>query len=414
MTKQEQILNGLNNALQKTNSQIRLSLLDKIANYLPQALRADVRALQAEAFRRALASVKAIPHENDRLNTLSQLVFKLPSNVMVPPETLTIVKTLPSGIIRVNALTALAPHLSPTLLLEALDIARAFRYPNGEYCLALSLAAIAPRLPEPLREEVVLEALAAADSLSSEDFRDNVYRSNALISVSDILSGVLQAEVVQKALESARAIEEDWCRSMNLAQLVPKLPEALRAKVLQESFDAAKEEPEGWATSSALTSLVPKLPPELLPEAFNIVRDLRVEAHRFEINRLKLLITISARLPEVVPEVFATVKAIRPEDKYAEALVAIAPNLTSELLPEAFDLANNIQSKRHRLPVLIALSTPISKLPEEELLPLWQTIEDMMSQLSQREFAHHVMALSAVIHRIGGEEAVIEPLCSYE
>ena len=410
MTKQEQILNGLSCALQNTNSQIRVSLLAEIANYLPQSLQTEVRSLQAECLRKALVPIKAMRHEGDRLNALEHLVHKLLPDVEVPPETLAITKALPSGISRVKALTVLAPHLAPDLLLEALDIARAFRKPNGEYCLALSLTAIAPQLPEPLREEATLEALAAADSLPSEIFRDDVYRSNALIAVADILPEALRADVLQKALESASAIEEEWCRAMNFARLAPKLPETLQAKVFQEALDAAKNEAEDWATSSALMVLAPELPPDLLSEAANLAKGLRSNRYLSNLNRLKVLIATTAKLPEMLSEVFATVKKVRSEDERTEALVAIAPHLPPELLPAAFDVAKDMRAKRNRLPALIALASPISKLPEEELFPLWQTIEHLLSQLSQREFAHHVMALAAVIHRIGGEEAVAEAL----
>ena len=410
MMKQEQILNELNYALENTNSQIRVSLLTEIAHYLPQSLRAEVQSLQVDCLRKALVPIKAMRYEGDRLDALKHLIGQLPPDVEAPSEAIAITKALPSGISRVEALTVLAPHLPSNLLLEALDIARAFRKPNGEYCLALSLTAIAPQLPEPLREEATLEALAAADSLPSEIFRDDVYRSNALIAVADILPEALRADVLQKALESASAIEEEWCRAMNLARLAPKLPETLQTEVFQEALDAAENEVEDWATSSALMVLAPELPPDLLPEAANLARDLRSGRHLSNINRLKVLIATTAKLPERLPEVFATVKKIRSEDERAEALAAIAPHLPSELLPAAFDLAKDIRAKKNRLPALIALSSPISKLPEEELLPLWQTIEHLLSQLSRREFAHHMLALAAVIYRIGGEEAVAEAL----
>ena len=366
MTKQEQILDGLTYALENTNSQIRVSLLAEISRYLPQALQAEVQALQTEFLRKALVPIKAMRYEGDRLDALRYLVRKLPPDVEAPREVIALTKALPSGISRVNALQVLVPHLPPNLLLEALEIARAFRCPNGEYCLALSLAAIAPKLSGPLREETVLEALAAADSLPAEIFRDNVYRSTALTSVADLLPEALRADVLQKALESARAIEEEWCRSINLARLAPKLPEALQADAIQEALDAAKNEVEDWAVSSALTFLAPELPLALLPEAVAIARDLRPENLRSKGRRLELLIATTAKLPEATPEIFALVKNVRSEDERAAALIAISPNLLPELLPAAFDIARVIRAKKNRLPALIALASPISKLPEEE------------------------------------------------
>ena len=148
------------------------------------------------------------------------------------PRAIAITKALPSGLNRVYAIKVLALKLPPSLLLEALDIARAFRHSNGKYCLALALSALAPALPNALRAEAVLEALAAAESIPFENFRDNVYRAGALTAVIDVLPEALRAEALQKALNAARAIEEEWCRSTALLSLASKLPEALRAEIL--------------------------------------------------------------------------------------------------------------------------------------------------------------------------------------
>ena len=411
MMKRKQILEALTYALQNTDSQIQVSLLTEIVNYLPE--------LKEEVLQKALVATKSIRYENDRLDALKSLAPNLLPNLL--PEALDIARGLPSGISRVGALKVIAPNLPPNLLPEALNIARAFPFPNNEYCLALALSAIADRLPETLRTEVVLEALAAAESVPSEDFRDNVYRSGALIAVLNVLPEALQPQVQQKALDSARGIEEYWCRSMSLADLVSKLPEALQAEVLQEALDAARDElesREGWATAWALNNLIPKLPPELLPEALTIARDIPLEG-----DRAMALIAMTAKLPELLPETFALVKKthysrltyqIGHTYNRVKALTDIAPNLSPELLPEAFSIAKNIRSERERITVSIALASPISKMPEEQLLPLWQTMRNWLSQQSRREFTHHVMALAAVIHRIGGQEAVVEAMMTQD
>lgn len=152
------------------------------------------------------------------------------------------------------------------------------------------------------------------------------------------------------------------------------LPEALQAEVLREALDAVRGEPEDWATAKALSFLIPKLSPDLLPETLAVAKGLRSESHR------------------------------------VQALTAIAPNLSSELFPEAFSIVNNIRSKSDRIKVLIALSSQMSKMPKDELLPLWQTTRHWLSRLSKQEFAHHVLALAAVIYAIGGQEFVVETL----
>ena len=407
MVKREQILEALTYALQNINSPIQVSLLTAIVDYLPD--------LKEEVVRQAFVVIKSMQHENDRCNALKRIAHKLPSDLL--PEALAIGKALPSGINRVAALKVLAPHLSPNLLLEALDIARAFRFPNGEYCLALALSAIADKLPETLRTEVASEALAAAESLPpDQDSRPYVYRTGALIAVAEagVLPEALQAKVLQKALDSARGIEEHWCRSISLADLALNLPEALRVEVLQEALYAARDVVEseaGWATAWALDNLIHKLPSDLLPEALTIARDIPLEG-----DRTMGLIAITARLAEVTPETFALVKnnhqAGHTYYGSVSALVKIAPNLPPNLLPEAFDIAKDIKDARGgRISVLTALASPISKMPKKQLLPLWQTIKHWLSQQqSRRKFAHHVLSLAAVIHAVGGQEAVVEAL----
>ncbi|MEY2834270.1 MAG: hypothetical protein RLZZ574_3530 [Cyanobacteriota bacterium] len=434
MMKRRQILEALTYALQNTDSQIQASLLTEIVDYLPQdikekvlqkalvavksiergkdcinALKSLIHKLPPDLLPEALAIGKTLPSEfnrvraiteivdylpqdtkeevlqktlvaiksigfdeNFRLNALEKLVDKLPPNLL--PEAFAIGKALPSGINRVQALKVLAPHLSPDLLLEALNFAKNPNL-NTKYTTALALSALADKLPETLRTEVVSEALAAAESLPSKDFRDNVYRSGALTAVGDVLPETLQAEVLQKALDSAKAVEEEWCRSISLADLAPMLPEALQAEVLREALDAIKGEEGDWATATALLVLIPKLPPDLLPEALAVAKGLHHESYR------------------------------------VQALTAIAPHLSSELLPEAFSIVDGIRSKSDRLKILIVLASQMSKMPKDELLPLWQTMRhSLWLSLSKQDFAHHMLALAAVIYAIGGQESVVETL----
>ena len=461
MTKRRQILEGLTYALQGLNSRIRASLLTEIVDYLPQDLNEEV-------LQKAFIATKSIRDEGVRLNVLKSLAHKLPPDLL--PEAIAIDKVIKSSrLAYAQALKVLTPLLPSDLLLEALDVARDPNL-NSEYTIALALSVLADELPEELQTEVALEALTAAESIPSGDYSD-VYRSAALTAVADVVPEALQAEVLQKALDSARGVEDECCRSISLANLVSKLPEVLQAEVLLEALDSAKgvedecchsislaanlvsKLPEvlqsevlqkaldavrdnrvDWS-AIALLILIPKLPLGLLPEALTIARDIQQES-----DRAMALIAITARLPEVLPETFALVKSIKYKSRgivrkqgYFEAMTAIVPNLllsellpgsgdkrkvpiamaphlSSELLPEAFDIAKDIPLRWDRIPVLIALASRMSKMPNDELLPLWQTTKHWLSQQSGQELAHHVLALSAVIHAIGGQEAMVEAL----
>ena len=60
----------------------------------------------------------------------------------------------------------------------------------------------------------------------------------------------------------------------------------------------------------------------------------------------------------------------------------------------------------------MALASPLSSLPKRELSPLWQTIRRSLSFQPEQDFAHSVLAFAAVIHALGGREALIETIAS--
>ena len=398
MTKQRQLIEAVTYALQGLSSQTRVSLLTKIVDYLPQDFKKEV-------LQKALALIEFMfSSGSDGLNALKSIAHKLPPELL--PKAFAISKAIKSsGLARTEAIETLVPVLPPELLLEALDIARDSNL-NSEYTTALALSALADKLPEELQTEVALEALAAADSilLTGEHYFDR-YRSYALTAVADVVPETLRAEVLQKALTAARSAEEGWARSMSLSNLVSKLPEALQAEVLQEALYAARDEVEcrgGYNFLAPLMVLVPQLLPELLPEALTIARDIQLER-----ERATALIIIAARLPKMLPETFALFKNTRYNFKLIRDT---ASNLPSELLLEAFDIAKDIQSESDRVTALIALASRMSKMPKDELLPLWQTIRHWLSQQSRQEFARCALALTAVIHAIGGQSAVVEAL----
>jgi hypothetical protein len=91
-----------------------------------------------------------------------------------------------------------------------------------------------------LSPNLVSEALAIGEALSSE-----LNRVRAITEIVDYLPQDTTEEVLQKALDSARGVEEEWCRSISLADLAPKLPEALQVEIWQEALTAVRDE-EDW------------------------------------------------------------------------------------------------------------------------------------------------------------------------
>ena len=382
--------------LKSSDARTQAYLLIELSNYLPQ----DIKR---ETLQRAIAATNAIQHGSDRLDALKRLAPRLLPHLL--PQVLSMGKAMPSEIDRTRALQVLAPMLPRNLLLEALSIARE---QDSEYCRSIALSALIDWLPKMLKTEVSLEALAAARSIQSRESSSCTYYVRALGAVASSLSSELHAEVLQEALKVARAMDDrNGCRATALANLAPKLPKALRQDVLQEALHTVTAEGKRCANAEALSVLVPELPAHLLPAALNLAMNIQPGG-----DRALALIALAIKLPELIPEAFAAVKSTRSECTRALSLKTLAPKLPPELLLEAVSITNSFRSERDRITTLIALGSPLSKMPRRKLFPLWQTILRSLSSHPQQDFAHSVLALSAIVHALGGQKAVVETIVS--
>ncbi|MEH2361189.1 NB-ARC domain-containing protein, partial [Nostoc sp.] len=125
---------GLAYALQNPNPEDKVNSLTQLVNYLPSNL-------EKLAVQKALAAARAIQSEDSRANALSALADKLPKLL---PEALAAAREIQDEDNRANALSALADKL-PELLPEALAAAREIQDEDNR---ANALSALADKLPE--------------------------------------------------------------------------------------------------------------------------------------------------------------------------------------------------------------------------------------------------------------------------
>ncbi|WP_250126481.1 hypothetical protein [Chroococcidiopsis sp. CCMEE 29] len=334
---------GLAYALQSSNPETKAILLTEIVDYLPQNLK-------EEALQEALAALRAIQFDPDR----------------------------------VDALRALADKLPPELLPEALAAARAFRWAwNRVY----SLRALADKLPEVLPE-------ALADARAVEPMG---YRADALLLLTDKLP-----ELLPEALAATRAMEDGWDRAVGLSLLTDKLPE-----LLPEALAATRAIQCEQERVHALSYLANKLPPELLPELLTATRAIEDVSCRSD-ALIILADKLADKLLEVLPEALAAARDIDYEPVRADTLSVLAPKLPPKLLPEALATARDIRSESARAKALIALASHLSKMQTGELFPLWQNTLHLLSCQSRRDFLHELLALASVICALGDRAAVAE------
>ncbi|OPF19204.1 apoptotic protease-activating factor 1 like protein [Microcystis aeruginosa KW] len=254
------------------------------------------------------------------------------------PEALEIARGIGDEYNRARALTGLAPYL-PEVLPEALEIARGIGY---EYYRAEALTGLAPHLPE-----VLPEALEVARGIGYED-----YRAKALTG----LAPHLPESLLSEALEIARGIGDEYNRAKALTGLAPHLPESL----LSEALEIARGIGDEYNRARALTGLAPYLP-EVLPEALEVARGIGYEDYRAE-----ALTGLAPYLPEVLPEALEVARGIGYEDYRAEALTGLAPHLP-EVLPEALEVARGIGYEDYRAEALTGLAPHLPEVLPEAL-----------------------------------------------
>ncbi|MEH1950525.1 MAG: NB-ARC domain-containing protein [Nostoc sp.] len=207
-----------------------------------------------------------------------------------------------------------------------------------------SLTELVNYLPPNLQELALQKALVTARVIQDEDSR-----AKALSALAQKLP-----QVLPEALAAAKAIKYQDSRTNALSALAQKLPQ-----VLPEALAAARAIQHEHYGAKALSALARILPPELLPEALAAAR-----AIKYEDSRADALSALAQILPDLLPEALAAARAIQHEYCRANTLSALAQILPPELLPKALTAARAIQRDDSRAKALSALA---QKLPD--LLP---------------------------------------------
>jgi hypothetical protein len=235
----------------------------------------------------ALAGARQIPAPRGRVDALRAIAAtrQEPQRSEIYREALDLVRKTsgtPEPVISKEVFGQLVAELPAVLLEDARVVARSFSDPVDR---CETLLSVARRLPEPIRDAALLEAVAATRAVTDgEDvIGPGVERASALLSLADGLPEPLRAEVVDEALAIARTMDagDSW-RARTLADVAARLPESRKIEIVREALEAAHAIPvpavdrkEGeihWmpARGMALTEIAPLLPIDLLEQAIGI------------------------------------------------------------------------------------------------------------------------------------------------
>ncbi|BAY84685.1 regulatory protein [Calothrix parasitica NIES-267] len=124
-----------------------------------------------------------------------------------------------------------------------------------------------------------------------------------------------------------------------LGELADYLPDNLKQLALEKALEAAKLIQDEYYRAKALSALADKLPPELLPDALEAAKSIQHES-----NRANVLSALADKLPSVLPDALEAAKSIQHEYYRANVLSALADKLPS-VLPDALEAAKSIQDE---------------------------------------------------------------------
>ncbi|MFN5971600.1 MAG: NB-ARC domain-containing protein [Microcystis sp.] len=370
----------IENPSQSIALQVRYALittsLNSLATNIPPELIAALIKHEIWTPAQGLVYVRQSQDSSKQAEGLEKITPYLPPTLL--PEALEIARGIGNEYSRARALTGLAPHLPESLLPEALEIARGIGYGDS---LARALIGLAPYLPE-----VLPEALEVARGIG-----DKYNRARALTG----LAPHLPESLLPEALEIARMIGDGDYRAEALTGLAPHLPESL----LPEALEIARGIGNENYRAEALIGLAPHLP-EVLPEALEVARGIGSKY-----NRARALIGLAPYLPEVLPEALEVARRIGDESNRAEALTGLAPYLP-EVLPEALEVARGIGYEEYRAKALKALTATLT--PANVDLSFWQDVLHALGTLTRSNFLKTIPNLVPLILHFGGEVALRE------
>ncbi|ACK71265.1 NB-ARC domain protein [Gloeothece citriformis PCC 7424] len=313
-------------------------------------------------------------------SSLNTLVGNIPGELMAalidkkiwtPAQGLAYALQIQNYIFLISAISAIAPHLPSSLLLEAVSFARSI---EDESDRARTLRELVPHLAKVSIEE----ALCVARSIE-----DKYYRASAL---SQLVTH--RSELIEEALCVARSIEDKDDRASALSQLVTH-----RSELIEEALCVARSIEDKDDRASALSQLVTHRS-ELIEEALCVARSIEDKY-----DRARALSQLVPHRPELIDEVLCLAHSIEDEYYRARTLSELVPHLAKVSIEEALCLARSIKDKDDRASALSELVTHRSELIEEALC---------VARSIENEYLR-VRALSQlVLHR---PELIDEVLC---
>lgn len=273
---------------------------------------------------------------------------------------------------RLQALLELEPELPSNLKLEAAQE----MFKAGKELGPSTMIELAPRLPEPLREEILKIAIA---TIAKVRFRRKSSGNQA--SFFQALARNLKTSLLPMALEAADQISDVEDRALSVIELLPLLSEPQRTARLAELISSISQLPNAAAKTRVIGGLAPHLPTELLPKVFELARTIEVPARRAETFSLLAACVPDDKRLAVFAEALHFAESVRPSGAKAKVIRDMAISLAE--LGYADRALQTAQAIGFPAGYADALNVLIPKLPEDQRLLAQKELLRIVEQIGR-------------------------------
>ncbi len=268
--------------------------------------------------------------------------------------------------VSVNSVTS---NISPRLMLEAVKT-RVWTPAQGLASIRLitdlaprarELVGLAPYVQEPLRTDILQEALDTVMAMKNE-----YDRLDTLIELASRFS----VELLWQIMENIPTIEDEADRAGVLAELAPAL--APYQSLLERALDFVQEIQEEEYRALALEGLAPHSFVEQHGRVLQLVRAIQEERYRAQSLSPLIPYLSEGLLQEVLHETLAMQDGLVRIRLLTELVTSLPEQLKAETVQEVLALEREIEDREYRIEVLVRLA-PF--LPEERLRQALQEIQ---------------------------------------
>ena len=381
---------------------------DFAARAIVRLARTVARPARDDLLREAFLAAERIPFGIGGSDFAAELIGELPEDVL--PRALKLARSVPADS-RVEVLVAVGRRLTEPMRGEVLHEALlATRRVTDEYRLrADAIGRVAALLPGDTLSEVLGDAgdqdeqsslkerisavvpFLDADELrralrSARELRDGQAASRAVATFARRLPPPRATALFSQALEQIAGIREPWDRAMALAEVAPLLPD----EHMNDGWAIAEAIGLGEPRGRAIAELAPFLPEPIAVRAAASARGIPYDHYKAQ-----ALAGLATRVgdpagTELAAEALRTVPQIDDESWrwVAPIMSRLSPKLVDELVPDALAVARRIFDPETRSTVLEALAPRVAPQARTSVL------REVLSAV--REIAHEDSRASAL------------------